>query len=354
MGDDKVKHSIFGIGNYFVYFLISSLVVTIAFWVLHEPNEISSNNLLKQRAILTFFVILLIALVFTLINGLWRRYTIGRPVKKILEATRKVTEGQLDVRIEPLHGLDSINELDAIITNFNKMTKELGNVEALQTDFIASVSHELKTPLAVIQNYATILQDPDLTAQERKNYAQRIADATIRLNRLVTNILKLNKLDNQSFIIHKKRYLLNEQLAAALINYEPLWEKKKIEIDADMEDIYITSDKDLLELAWNNLISNAIKFSLPGGHIRISILRSSKNELTVKISDNGIGMTENVRRHIFDRFYQADTARAVQGNGLGLALVKRIVYLIGGKINVVSEENKGTTFSIILPISKPE
>ncbi len=354
MGDDKVKHSIFGIGNYFVYFLISSLVVTIAFWVLHEPNEISSNNLLKQRAILTFFVILLIALVFTLINGLWRRYTIGRPVKKILEATRKVTEGQLDVRIEPLHGLDSINELDAIITNFNKMTKELGNVEALQTDFIASVSHELKTPLAVIQNYATILQDPDLTVQERKNYAQRIADATIRLNRLVTNILKLNKLDNQSFIIHTKKYLLNEQLAAALINYEPLWEKKKIEIDADMEDIYITSDKDLLELAWNNLISNAIKFSLPGGHIRISILRSSKNELTVKISDNGIGMTENVRRHIFDRFYQADTARAVQGNGLGLALVKRIVYLIGGKINVVSEENKGTTFSIILPISKLE
>lgn len=351
---NKVKNSIFGIGNYFVYFLSSSLVVTLTIFVLDIPRQDGPADAIRPRAILAFIIIIALALLLTLLNGLWRRYTIGRPVKKILEATQKVTQGQYDVRIEPSHGFDSINELDLIITNFNTMTKALGSVEALQTDFIASVSHELKTPLAVIQNYAAILQDPDLSVEEINKYALRITDATQRLSTLITNILKLNKIDNQEITTNKDTYLLNEQLAEVLVNHETLWEEKNIELEVDMDDVYITCDKELLELAWNNLISNAIKFVRKNGKITVKLTQPSEKEIVVQIIDNGIGMSEEVKRHIFDKFYQADTARAVQGNGLGLALVHRIIYLVRGQIELTSQENEGSEFTITLPTNHPK
>ncbi|WP_349515140.1 HAMP domain-containing sensor histidine kinase [Leuconostoc suionicum] len=355
MNDDlkTVKNSIFGIGNYLVYFLSSSLVVTLTILIIYVPTGEETVNSIRPRAILSLVIIIALALFLTVVNGLWRRYTIGRPVKKILEATQKVTEGQYDVRIEPSHGFDTITELDVIITNFNIMTKALGSVEALQTDFIASVSHELKTPLAVIQNYASILQDEDLSVEERAEYAVRITDATQRLSTLITNILKLNKIDNQEITPKNDTYLLNEQLAEVLVNHEALWEEKNIELEVDMPDAYITSDSALLELAWNNLVSNAIKFSRTNGKITVSLIQLSEKEIIVQIRDNGIGMTEEVRDHIFDKFYQADTARSVQGNGLGLALVRRIIYLVGGQIEVTSQENKGSEFKIILPTNHP-
>lgn len=345
--ENKVKRSIFGVGNYLVYFLASALVVTVIVLIVAKPQQNENVSALRQRAILAFVVMLALTLILTLINGIWRRYTIGRPVKRILTATEKLTQGNFNVRIEPFHGYDSINELDAIIANFNIMAAELGSVEAIQTDFISSVSHELKTPLAVIQNYATMLQDPELSVQDRQQYALRITSATQKLSVLITNILKLNKLENQQITPKHDTFLLNEQLAEVLIGFEALWEQKELEIDTDMDDILITSDREMLELVWNNIISNAIKFSQPKGKIAIKITEIDTKSLAVAITDNGIGMSEKVSRHIFDKFYQGDTAHAGQGNGLGLALVKRVVDLLGGTISVITD--LGTTFIIKLP-----
>ncbi|MGO3499808.1 HAMP domain-containing sensor histidine kinase [Leuconostoc falkenbergense] len=348
-----VNRSIFGIGNYLVYFLSSSLVVTVTILIIYVPKGDETAQMIRPRAIIALVIIIAMALLLTVINGLWRRYTIGRPVKKILAATQQVTEGDYNVQIQPSHGFDSINELDVIITNFNIMTKALGSVETLQTDFIASVSHEIKTPLAIIQNYATMIQDSSLPVTERERYATRIADATSRLSGLITNILALNKIDNQEITTKKDTYLLNEQIAEVLVNHETLWSEKNIDLQIDAEDVYITGDKELLALAWNNLVSNAIKFNHTNGKITVVVKTISDKEILVSIADSGIGLTEEQRQHIFDKFYQADTARSVQGNGLGLALVKRVIDIVGGQVVVTSQHNVGTQFEIKLPTNHP-
>ncbi|MCH4172482.1 MAG: HAMP domain-containing histidine kinase [Lactobacillus sp.] len=350
MNDEpQVKRSLFGLGNYLVYFLSSALIVTVSTSLIYQPQQQDVGQL-RRRAILTLIAILALALIMTLLNGLWRRYTIGRPVKAILQATEQLTKGDFDVRIDPFHGFESINELDAIISNFNIMAAELGSVEALQSDFIANISHELKTPLAVIQNYATMLQDPELDPDNRQEYTKKIIASTQKFSVLITNMMKLNKLENQLIIPKRDNFLLNEQLAAVLVEFEGLWEEKGIEIDVDMPDLRITSDRALLALVWNNLIANAIKFSQQGDKITVSLTPSGTDRVTVTIQDTGAGMSDTVQQHIFDKFYQGDNAHAAKGNGLGLALVARVVKMLAGQIEVASQLGVGSTFKVTLPV----
>lgn len=341
----KVPHSLFSLRNYMVVFLGSAFVVTCC--ILMFSNEIETPEL-RKRAIATFFNLMFLSFILSTINNLWRRFTVGRPVKRILKATEQLTAGDFSVRIEPFHGFDSMNELDAIIENFNMMAQELSGVETLRTDFISSVSHELKTPLAIIQNYTTMLKTPDLPQEQRLMYAQNISDATKRLDELITNILKLNKLENQQIFLEKKEYLLNEQLCECLLGFEDLWEKKQLEIDAQLEDVPIRGDGELLSLVWNNLFSNAIKFTPTGGKISV-LLEEEKHFVQVQIRDTGCGMTAEMGRHIFEKFYQGDSSHATQGNGLGLALVKRVIDIIGGEISVDSTLGEGSTFTVRLP-----
>jgi signal transduction histidine kinase len=356
----KIGTSIFDFGNYLQYFLMSALVVTVTVLIIFEPSgAATSANSSHPRSILGFVAVLGLSLILTLVNGIWRRVVVGRPVKKILAATEKLTNGDFTARIEPSPSSlrSSGNELDVIIANFNIMAAELGSVETLQTDFIANVSHELKTPLAVIQNYATMLRDPELAASDRDVYAAKISQATQRLSELISNILRLNKLDNQHIAPKNDTFLLNEQLEEVLVAHEALWEAKNLDLRADLDDdITVTSDRSLLELAWNNIVSNAIKFSNDGGSLAVSVQKvmgegkGDPHLARVRVTDSGIGMDADTRRHVFDKFYQGDTAHSGQGNGLGLALVARIVEICGGAISVESELGQGTTFTVDLPL----
>lgn len=343
----KVTRSLFSFRNYMVFFLGSAFIVTCCILMFTEPIGIETPEM-RKRAIATFFNVMFLSFIFSIINSLWRRFTVGRPVRRILKATEQLTAGDFSVRIKPFHGFDSMNELDAIIDNFNRMAQELSSVETLRTDFISSVSHELKTPLAVIQNYAAMLKVPDLPQEQRLMYAQNISDATRRLSELITNILKLNKLENQQIFLERKTYLINEQLCECLLGFEELWEKKQLEIDTQLEDVAIWADEELLSLVWNNLFSNAIKFTPDGGKITV-LLEETRDFIQVQIRDTGCGMTAEVGLRIFDKFYQGDSSRATQGNGLGLALVKRVMDIIGGEISVDSTLGKGSTFTIRLP-----
>ena len=228
------------------------------------------------------------------------------------------------------------------------MAEELSGIETLRTDFIANVSHELKTPLAVIQNYGTMLQAPGLSDEERAEYAKAVTDSSRRLADLITNILKLNRLENQQIYPEKKVYNLGEQLCECLLNFERVWEEKSIEIDTDIEeDVLIKSDPELLTLVWNNLFSNAMKFTDIGGKVFLS-LKTDGEFAVVRVSDTGCGISPEIGRHIFEKFYQGDTSHATQGNGLGLALVKRVADIVGGDISVSSELGKGSTFTVKL------
>ena len=233
-----------------------------------------------------------------------------------------------------------------IIDCLNKMTAELAGTETLRTDFIANVSHELKTPLAVMGNYATMLQQPGISEEDRVDYAKAISHSARRLAGLITNILNLNKLENQQIFPKQEEYDLSGQLCEALLQFEDAWEAKELNIETDIEDdVRICSDGELLSLVWNNLISNAVKFTPRGGTIGVA-LKADEKQVEVTVSDTGCGMKPEVGQHIFEKFYQGDTSHGTQGNGLGLALVKRVVDIFGGEISVQSVYGQGSTFTV--------
>ena len=225
---------------------------------------------------------------------------------------------------------------------------ELAANETLKSDFIANVSHEIKTPIAIIQNYAQMLESQHLTEQEKKEYIHTIVESSERLSGLVQNILRLNKMESQA-IVEKERFCLDEQLAECIIAFDEPFDEKELEVNIDLDEgVYIVSDESLLSIVWNNLLSNAIKYTQEGGTIDISMKKYGENGALVSVKDNGCGMSEEVVRRIFDKFYQGDTSHTSKGNGLGLAMVKRVVELLDAKISVESEPGKGSTFTVEL------
>ncbi|WP_303871083.1 HAMP domain-containing sensor histidine kinase [Acetobacterium wieringae] len=271
-----------------------------------------------------------------------------KPVMEIGRAARKVAAGDFTVRVHSQRKDNKKDELEVLIDDFNKMVEELATIETLKTDFIANVSHEIKTPLAVIQSYASALKNETLSQSEKLGYADTIADASKKMATLVTNVLKLNKLENQE-IIQRSTFSLDEQLRCCMLALEDKFDEKNIEFDADLEEVTITTDESLLEIVWNNLLTNAIKFTSKDGSVKIE-LRKEDRQAIVKVSDSGCGMSEETCRRIFDRFYQGDTSHFEEGNGLGLALVKRVVDLVDGTITAESELGKGTTFTVNLKL----
>lgn len=275
-------------------------------------------------------------------------------MSKMAEATRKVSQGDFSVYVPTLHTADRLDYLDVMILDFNKMVEELGSIETLKTDFISNVSHEMKTPISVIKNYAQLLGADQISQERRKEYAEEIEDAASRLSSLITNILKLNKLENQRITPEAEVCDVCRQLCESVFLFEDVMEEKEIDLEADIEDTaLVKGDASLMELVWNNLLSNAVKFTESGGRIVIRQI-SEEGRIRVSVSDTGCGIGRESIDHIFDKFYQGDTSRSTEGNGLGLALVKRVVELMDGEIQVTSEVGKGSTFVVSLPAAPTE
>ena len=292
--------------------------------------------------------IIFLAILFTIADSLYRHFTVTKPMRRIQEALDKVVSGDFSTRIEYIKGPDSGNEFDEVITLLNHMIEELSGVETLRTDFIANVSHELKTPMAVMQNYGTLLQSPQLSDEQRIEYGKAIADQTRRLSALVMNILKLNKLENQQIYPNVEKYDLCEQLCECVLEFESVWEKNGIELETELtEEVYVDADKELLSLVWNNLMSNALKFTERGGTVTVRLYQDD-NYVYVQVQDTGCGMSPEVGQNIFKKFYQGDTSHSTKGNGLGLALVKRVIDICKGEIAVSSRLGEGSTFTIKL------
>lgn len=345
------KRMLIMLRNYVSFFSLVAFILTSSLMlfvtVLGSAADIHLHiDNIRPAAVLTFLNVILLSALFTVFDAVRRRFMIGRPIKRIAEAAEKIMNGDLSARIQPASRLEATESFDVIIDYINKMAEELSGVETLRTDFIANVSHELKTPLSVIQNYGTMLQAPDLSEEKRLEYAKAITESTRCLTDLITNILKLNRLENQHIYPERKRFNLGEQLAECLLNFESAWEKKEINIDTDIEEeVFVKSDAELLSLVWNNLFSNAIKFTETGGTVSLK-MKSDGEWAVVEVSDTGCGISPEAGKHIFDKFYQGDTSHATQGNGLGLALVKRVTDIVGGDISVNSEIGKGSTFTV--------
>lgn len=266
------------------------------------------------------------------------------PINNLREAIEKVADGDFNVRLETK---SSSKEIQEIYSGFNLMTNELSKTEILQSDFVSNVSHEFKTPINAIEGYSTLLQDNDNLNDEQRQYVDKILFNTNRLSTLVGSILLLSKIENQSIPVNQTKYRLDEQIRQSIVALEPAWSKKEIEFDVEMDSIEYTGNENMMHHVWDNLIGNAIKFNPEFGIVRICLFYRN-NDIVFTVEDSGPGISEEAKKRIFDKFYQEDSSHKGEGNGLGLALVKKILTISGGEISVENIDGGGCRFTVIL------
>ncbi|WP_028776558.1 sensor histidine kinase [Shimazuella kribbensis] len=273
------------------------------------------------------------------------RYLV-RPLQAMTSATKKLAQGNFDIHVE----IKRKDELGILADSFNLMAKELSELEQMRKDFVSNVSHEIQSPLTSIRGYSEILKDEAISFEERNAFLDIIQQETERLSRLSENLLKLASLESNHHPFHPESYQLDEQLRRLVAFLEPQWSKKQLKMDVRLEKINIIADQDQLSQVWLNLLSNSIKFTPDQGNIQIE-LTSKEQKIIVRITNTGIGIPKEAQQHIFDRFYTGDPARnrKKSGNGLGLSIAKKIVELHNGEIEVESEVEKATTFTVSLP-----
>lgn len=347
-GQRVIKDSLFPLSLFGIFLGVLFLMSGIHVGLVVLMNKLGWNEIIQTVVPMAYWGCVAVGL--TLFTRMKIKSTYEEPLHKLAEATEQVANGDFSVYVPTTHTSDRLDYLDVMILDFNKMVEELGSVETLKTDFVSNVSHEMKTPIAIIKNYAELLQTGKGTEVERLEYARNIEEAAERLSGLITNILRLNKLEHQRIDPEIEAYDLCGQLEECILHYEEMWDEKDLELEVDMEEkAVVDADKSLMELVWNNLLSNAVKFTETGGKVTVR-QTSSDGYAVVEVADTGCGMSRESIRHIFDKFYQGDTSHSKEGNGLGLALVSRILMLMGGDISVASEEGRGSTFMVRIPV----
>lgn len=310
--------------------------------------ELGVDNMVFHSTYVFFIVMLAVSTIIAIISAAIVTHNVLAPLKRMIRAMDQVKEGDFSARVTPEP--KGKGELGQLVRNFNDMTKELEGNEMLRSDFINNFSHEFKTPIVSIRGFARQLQNRELTDEQRLEYAGIIAEEADRLANMSTNILLLTQVENQHITSNRTTFSLDEQIRKSILLYEKQWTDKELELSLDIDEISYTSQESLLVHVWNNLISNAIKFSPHGGELRVAC-SIRDNMVVFSVTDQGPGMDEDTVQKIYDKFYQGDSSHSAEGNGLGLSLVKKIVELCGGSISVDTAPGEGSTFEVRLPVT---
>lgn len=309
--------------------------------------RVGGNPIILVHVVLLYWVTVAVGMTLYIQRQMRRFYE--EPIRRIADAARQVAQGDFSVYLRPAHTPDHLDCLDALTEDFNRMTEALGSIETLKTEFFSNVSHEIKTPIAVVMNTAELLRSESLSPEERREHVETIIHASKRLSTLITDILKLNKLEKQTISPQPEPYDLCAQLCECALQFEGVWENKGIEFEADLEDTReVCLDAGLMELVWTNLLSNALKFTDAGGTVTLTEAQTEAGVI-VRIADTGCGMDEATCARIFEKFYQGDTSHATEGNGLGLALAGRVLEMMDCQIVVESAPGRGTVFTVTIP-----
>ena len=344
--DPRIRRKPFSWRMFVLILLVLGLLSAANVFIVEIFLKMEVFSVLTSMGVGTYWVAMAVVAAIIIHQVSCAKY--DKPMRRLSRAMRAVAQGDFTVSVQPVHKRNKFDYMDLMFEDFNSMVHELSSIETMKDDFIANVSHEIKTPLAVIRGYASALQRGNLSEEEQREYAATIASASESLSVLISNILRLNKLENQEIVPNAAPYDLTRQLSDCALAHEEQWERKHIDFDAQLEErVMILADESMLEIVFNNLIANAIKFTEPGGRI---VLRQEKagGDVVVTVSDTGCGMDEETVKHIFDKFYQGDSSHSREGNGLGLALVKRVLDISGGSIAVRSAPGEGSEFIVRL------
>ena len=341
---DSIRHKRQGFNLQWRLFIMVAVSLFINIWLGYGVAQllrvwgIELDN--TELSLLITGVALFMGVVFSFVTSKW----IFRPIKNLCAAMEKVADGDFDVRVVEHTNSQEIQE---VYSGFNLMVHELGTTEMLQRDFTSNVSHEFKTPIAAIEGYSTLLSGGDNLTEDQQRYVEKILYNTGRLSDLVGNILLLSKLENQTIETNQQSYLLDEQIRESLLGLESMWLDKNIDFEVELDSITYVGNESLMRHVWDNLISNAIKFSPEGGEIRLTLIKEGE-DVIFTVEDQGPGIPDEAKKRIFDKFYQHDNSREQQGHGLGRPLAKRILSLCGGRIEVLDREGGGAKFFVTL------
>lgn len=332
-------------GVVFGTIMLGFILTTAVWFILYRLDVIVFAPKERHIPLLLFaFGSLAIGVMIALLVG----RLIIRPIQSIGNAFDELSKGNFSVRVSEDQKLEEIRDM---AKHFNEMTFDLSHIETLRSDFVVNVSHEFKTPIAAIEGYATLLGNPSITQEKHDRYVEKILDNSRRLSNLSSDILTLSKLENQETIPNQKYYRLDEQLRRLVLSLENKWTARNIVFDIELPKVNFYGSEQMLDRVWLNILDNAIKHSPDGGTVTVEISQSEYT-VSVSISDCGEGMSKDVQKHIFEKFYQADSSRKSEGNGLGLALAKRITDLCKGEISVESGIGNGSKFIVSLPIKQ--
>lgn len=326
-------------------FAISVLLFLFLIFLLTRTSLFETEIISENTGLIVVASVLSLVIVSQVITIYWN-YRVNRPVEILSDVINQIAQGDFEVKIDSSRFK---NEMKSLAEDLDKMVTELKSIEVMRSDFVSNVSHEFRAPLSAIQGYVTLLSNKSLSEEKRTEYFDKLVESTKQISGLIDNVLRLSKLESQNIVSEKKIFSLDEQLRRNVLLFEEVWQRKNIELVLDLPECDYYGNEELLNQMWANLIGNAVKFSYEEGEIAIRIDDSKKEIVTVIISDNGPGMTEEVRAHIFEKFYQGDTSHKSEGNGLGLALVKSVADLSGAQIDVESEPGKGSVFTVRLP-----
>lgn len=325
--------------------IVMGLVYAIIFTVMTRGHFPSTGIIGSKNGLIAIAVLLAVLFITQIVTVLWTK-RITYPAEQISRVIAKVAEGDFDERVDTS---DFKNEMLQVGNNVNTMIQELNSIEVMRSDFVSNVSHEFRAPLSSIQGYVTLLSNPQITDEQKNEYFEYLKESTRQLSSLVDNVLKLSRLQSQNIISQPVKFSLDEQLRRAVLMFEGQWSEKNLELDLDLPECEYFGSSELLSQVWINLIGNAVKFTPQDGKISVKIDLSGPESIDVIVEDSGEGMSEETRKHIFEKFYQGDSSRKSEGNGLGLALVKTICTLTGSEIQVESELGKGSRFTVALP-----
>ncbi|MDH4424409.1 MULTISPECIES: envelope stress sensor histidine kinase HitS [Bacillus] len=337
------------IGAVIALFSFLTIIWSIAFYVASSILDAFEINV---SPFVTFLISDMVGFVFIVLIwvliGVLMRPKREAMIWTIIEPIQKIAKGDFSVKIRNEEKYDG--EIGVLVKSINDMTDELNAMEKMRQEFVSNVSHEIQSPLTSIKGFARALQDNNLSEEKRKHYLTIIETETTRLSKLSQNLLKLTLLESEEYTPERVTYRLDQQLKQIVLNSEPLWVEKEIELELNLEKVHITADQESMSQVWINLIHNSIKFTPSGGTITIQ-LQEHEKFVEIRIHDTGIGISEEQKQHIFERFYKADSSRnrTYGGSGLGLAIVKKVLDLHQGEIKVESEEGNGTEFIVRIP-----
>lgn len=270
------------------------------------------------------------------------------PIKEIIKAMEDLARGEFDTRVDLSDAAYIPSEISGFADSFNKTAAELEGTELLRKDFVNNFSHEFKTPIVSISGFADLLLEEDIPQEDQKEYLGIIRDESRRLTELSENILMLNRIENQTILTGKTKFRLDEQIRQCVLVSRQKWKDKEPDFRVELEDAEICGNEALLREVWLNLLDNAAKFSPDGETISV-IMNCQDPHITVTVTDHGPGMDEITASHCFEQFFQGDTSHRSGGNGLGLAMVKKITELHEGSISVDTAPGRGCSVTVSLP-----